>query len=142
MKRLGLSLLSYALLGGCADRPLSILPGAPRDLSAPADLGRAIDQGDAGAPVDQAANLRAAAAGGRTAEVQALLGQGVAVDAADAYGNTALMDGIQAGHPDVAAVLRRHGASLDRKNDAGQSARDMAAAKADAALNRALGLTP
>jgi uncharacterized protein len=96
----------------------------------------------AGAPVDQAANLRAAAAGGRTAEVQALLGQGVAVDAADASGNTALIDSIQAGHPDVAAVLRRHGASLDHKNDAGQSARDMAAAKADVALNRALGLAP
>ncbi|HEX4460221.1 MAG TPA: hypothetical protein VIA18_19720, partial [Polyangia bacterium] len=56
MKRLGLSLLSCALLGGCADRPLSILPGAPRDLSAPADLAHpSADQGDAGAPVDQAA---------------------------------------------------------------------------------------
>ncbi|HEY3887956.1 MAG TPA: ankyrin repeat domain-containing protein [Caulobacteraceae bacterium] len=96
----------------------------------------------AAAPSDQAAKLRAAAAAGRTTEVEALLAQGVPVDAADGEGDTALMDSIQAGHPATAARLRRHGASLDRKNDAGESARDMATAKGDAALDQALGLSP
>jgi hypothetical protein len=48
------------------------------------------------------------------------------------------MKSIRADQPAVVAVLRRHGASLDRKNYAGQSARDLAAAKADPALDRAI----
>ena len=96
----------------------------------------------AAAPSDQAAGLRAAAATGRTAEVQALLARGVPVDAPDAAGNTALMNSIRADQPAAAAILRRHGASLDRRNDAGESARDMATAKGDAALDQALGLAP
>jgi hypothetical protein len=52
------------------------------------------------------------------------------------------MKSIRAGHSAVAAILRRHGASLDRRNHAGESARDMAAARADTALNRAIGLDP
>jgi uncharacterized protein len=98
--------------------------------------------GFAAAPSDQAAKLRAAAAAGRTAEVKALLVQGVPVDASDADGKTALMRSIAADRPAVAALLVRHGASLDRQDQAGESARDMATAKGDAALNQALGLAP
>jgi hypothetical protein len=94
----------------------------------------------AGLPPDQAARLRAAAAAGRTSEVQVLLDQGVPVDAPDANGDTALMRSIQADHPAAAALLRRHGASLDRQNHAGESARDMTTAKGDVALSQALGL--
>jgi len=91
---------------------------------------------------DQAARLRAAAAAGRTADIEALLAQGVPVDAADAAGDTALMASIQSDHPSAAAALRRHGASLDHKNHAGESARDMAAERGDAALDQAIGLGP
>ena len=94
------------------------------------------------ATFDEAARLRAAAAAGRTEEIEALLARGVAVDAPDADGDTALMKSIQADRPAVAALLRSHGASLDRANHAGDSARDMATAKGDAALNQALGLEP
>ena len=52
------------------------------------------------------------------------------------------MKSIEADHPDAAALLRHHGASLDRENHAGESAKDMATAKGDAALDRALGLGP
>jgi hypothetical protein len=96
----------------------------------------------ADAPSDQAARLRAAATAGRTAEVQALLARGVPVDGPDADGKTALMDSIQADRPAVAALLRRHGASLDAKDQSGESARDMATTKGDAALDQALGLAP
>ena len=68
--------------------------------------------------------------------------QGVSVDAPDADGKTALMESIQADRPAVAALLRRHGASLDAEDQAGESARDMAAAKGDPALNQALGVAP
>ena len=124
-------------------------PAAPAPNRARASGGVASEQAagqpsDLGAdkPSDPGPRLRAAAAAGRTADVAALLDQGAAVDAPDADGDTALMRSIQAGHAAVAALLRRHGASLDRRNHAGQSARDMAAAKGDARLNRALGLDP
>jgi hypothetical protein len=93
-------------------------------------------------PTDLAVRLRAAAAGGRISEMEALLAQGAPVDAPDADGETALMKSIEADHPDAAALLRRHGASLERDNHAGDSARDMAEAKGDAALNQAVGLGP
>jgi hypothetical protein len=92
------------------------------------------------APSDDAARLHAAAASGRTAELSDLLADGIPVDALDAEGETALMKSIQAGQPAAAAVLRRHGASLDRRNRDGESARDMATAADDAELDRALGL--
>jgi hypothetical protein len=84
--------------------------------------------------------LRAAAAAGRLAELTALLAQGTPVDAPDSDGETALMKSIQANRPPAAALLRRHGASLDRTNRAGVSARDMAALINDPELNQALGL--
>lgn len=96
----------------------------------------------AGSPADQASRLRAAAAAGRTAELAALLAAGVPVDAPDAEGETALMKSIQADQPAAAALLRRRGASLDHKNHAGDSARDMASAMDDPELDRALGLDP
>jgi hypothetical protein len=96
----------------------------------------------AGMPQDQSARLRAAAAAGRTAEVVDLLKQGAPVDAPDAAGDTALIKSIEANHPAAAAALRRHGASLDHKNHAGESARDIATAKDDAQLNQAIGLGP
>ncbi len=91
---------------------------------------------------DPGFRLRAAAAAGRTAEVQDLLRQGAPVDAPDAAGDTALMQSIQSDHPAAAAALRRHGASLDHRNQAGESARDMAKARNDAKLDQALGLSP
>lgn len=88
------------------------------------------------------ARLHAAAAAGRTAEIEALLAQGVPVDAPNADGTTALMTSIRADQPAAAAVLRRHGASLDQKDGAGMSARDMATVKNDPALNQAIGVAP
>lgn len=93
-------------------------------------------------PEQPAASLRAAAAAGRTAKIEALLAQGVPVDAPDADGDTALMKSVQADQPAAAALLRRHGASPDHRNRAGESARDMAAAKGDAELIQAIGLGP
>jgi len=90
---------------------------------------------------DPAVRLRAAAAIGLTAEIETLLAQGVPVDAPDRDGDTALMKAIQADRPAAAALLRKHGASLDRKNRAGVSARDMAGARADPALDEAIGQT-
>jgi hypothetical protein len=91
---------------------------------------------------DPAARLRAAAASGRTSEIQTLLAQGVPVDAPDADGDTALMRSIQVDRPAAAALLLRHGANLDQKNLSGVSARDMATARDDPELDRALGLGP
>jgi ankyrin repeat protein len=87
-----------------------------------------------------AERLRAAAAAGRIAEIQALLAEGAPIDATDAEGNTALMESVEADQPAVVALLREHGASLDQKNRAGLCARDMAKAKDDPELNLALGL--
>jgi hypothetical protein len=95
-----------------------------------------------GGRADPAARLRAAAAAGRTAELARLLDAGVPADAPDAAGDTALIESVRADRPAVAALLRRHGADLDLRNGAGESARDIARAKADPALDRALGLTP
>ena len=51
MKPLRLAWLVCALASGCTDRPLSILPGAPRpDAGAPADLAAPADLGPIGAP--------------------------------------------------------------------------------------------
>jgi len=50
------------------------------------------------------------------------------------------MKSIRADQPATAALLIRHGASLDKKNSAGLSARDLAAQINDPALNHALGL--
>jgi len=94
-------------------------------------------------PADRlAARLRAAAARGRIAELEALLARGVPVDAADENGDTALMQSIRGHHPEAAALLRRHGASPDRRNGAGQSARDLATSVGDADLVRALDVEP
>ena len=84
--------------------------------------------------------LRAAAAAGRTIEVQELLNRQIPVDVADANGETALMKSIRADQPATAALLIHHGASLDKKNNAGLSARDLAMHINDPALNHALGL--
>lgn len=93
-------------------------------------------------PAVRAARLRAAAAAGQIAELRALLAQGTPVDAPDSEGETALMKSIQARNPAATALLLRHGASLDRTNRAGVSARDMAVSIDDPDLNRALGLEP
>jgi len=93
-------------------------------------------------PAVVAARLHAAAAAGRLADLTALLAQGTAVDAPDREGETALMKSILANHPAAAALLRRYGASLERTNRAGVSAREMAASIDDPELNRALGLAP
>jgi hypothetical protein len=93
-------------------------------------------------PGEAGARLRAAAAAGRVGELTALLSEGMAVDAPDANGETALMKAVQANRPAAAALLRRYGARLDLRNRAGRSARDMAEALADPELDEALGLAP
>jgi ankyrin repeat protein len=93
-------------------------------------------------PADPGARLRSAAALGRAADVEALLARGVAVDAPDADGETALMKAIRADKPAVAALLRRHGASLDHANHAGVSGWELAAMSNDPELARALQLEP
>jgi hypothetical protein len=109
---------------------------------APLDRAERESESTAATPSDQAERLRAAAAAGRTAEVETLLGQGAPVDAPDAAGDTALIKSLQADHPAAAAALRRHGASLDHKNLAGKSARDIVTTKGDPELNQAVGLGP
>ncbi len=109
-------------------------PAAPAPM---ADMAKAIGEAGNGLVLDQ---LRAAAAAGRMTEVQELLDRQIPVDGADTNGETALMKSIRAGQPATAALLLRHGASLDKKNKAGLSARELAAQINDPALNRALGL--
>lgn len=84
--------------------------------------------------------LHTAAAAGRTDEVRALLETGIPIDEPDANGDTALMLSVRGGHPATAALLRRHGAGLETRNHAGESARDMAADLDDPRMDRALGL--
>lgn len=119
----------YSAAGAAADTQELARPRAGRPASA-------------APPSDRGASLRAAAAAGRITDAQALLDQGAPVDAPDADGDTALMKSIRADHPAVAGLLRRHGASLDRENRASESARDLATAKDDPALSRAIGLEP
>ena len=102
-----------------------------------ADTAKSMDEAGSNLAFDQ---LRAAAAAGRTREVEELLNRQIPVDVADANGETALMKSIRADQPVTAALLIRHGASLDKKNKAGLSARDLAMQINDPALNHALGL--
>jgi ankyrin repeat protein len=95
-----------------------------------------------GASASQAARLRAAAAAGRVSDMTTLLMNGVPVDAVDEDGETALMKSVRANQPAAVTLLRRYGASLDRENLAGRSARDMALTVDDPELNRALGIGP
>lgn len=120
-----------------AARPASKAALAEATAAAPSRL-----RSSAAPPSDPAARLRAAAAAGRTAEMEALLDQGVPVDAPDVDGDTALLKSVQADRPAAAAFLRRHGANLDHRNHAGESARDIATQKGDAELNQAIGLAP
>lgn len=123
-----------------APRPIS---PAPPVVAAPArPPPRPPERPNAASLFGQTSALGDAAAAGRTSEVEALLAQGAFADAADANGDTPLIKAVRSDHPASASVLRRYGASLDRRNDAGESARDLAAAKEDPALDRALGLVP
>jgi ankyrin repeat protein len=88
------------------------------------------------------ASLRAAAAADRIGEIAVLLAEGTPVDTPDEDGETALMKAIKTDHPAAAALLHRHGASLESKNREGDSAREIAASIGDPELNRALGLVP
>jgi ankyrin repeat protein len=125
-------------------------PNARRDAASKASAAARPDETEAvasGAPqgglaapsrVDEGAELRAAAADGRTADIRALLAKGAPVDAPDANGDTALMKAVRSDHAGAAALLRRRGADPDLRNRAGESARDLAAEKHDPALDRAL----
>jgi hypothetical protein len=93
-------------------------------------------------PSDKADQLRAAAAAGRSDEVADLLAHGAPVDAQDDLGDTALMKSVRAGRIETSALLRRRGASLDRKNRAGLSVRDIAASLDDPRLDQAIGVEP
>ena len=95
------------------------------------------------APVTNGAiRLRASASAGRTDDLTALLATGVAVDEPDAAGETALMKAVQAGQSAAITLLRRNGADPDRRNRAGVSARDMATASANPAVQRAMDIAP
>lgn len=96
--------------------------------------------GSASSPEALAEQLRNAAAGGQSRQIAVLLSREVPIDAVDDQGETALMKAVQERQVEAAALLRRRGASLDLKNSAGRSARDMAAALGDPAMNKALGL--
>lgn len=120
--------------------PPAAAPSPPSPAPAPppmADTAKPIGELGSNLGFDQ---LRAAAAAGRTIEVQELLNRQIPVDVADANGETALMKSIRADQPATAALLIHHGASLDKKNNAGLSARDLAMHINDPALNHALGL--
>ena len=91
---------------------------------------------------EKAEQLRDAAQAGQADQVAALLAKGAPVDLPDVTGDTALMKSVRADHPATAILLRRRGASLDRRNLAGESARDLAAKVGDPELDRALGLKP
>jgi len=60
--------------------------------------------------------IHAAAGSGDAAKVAALLDQGVAVDAKDKYGGSALWWAAKGGHLDVAQLLVARGAVLDVQN--------------------------
>ena len=142
--------------GGGAFRPLSSRPSGASERDEAAHSRAAASVAALGAasnapptrghgralPADGGARLRAAAAGGDTAQVQSLLDEGVPVDSLDTDGDSALMKAIHADQTATAALLVRRGASLDRRNRTGESARDMAAAKDDPTLSRALRLAP
>jgi len=115
-------------LGGIAPPP----PPAP--AAAPAT--------SIASPSDRGDQLRAAAAAGRSDDVADLLAQGAPVDAQDVNGDTALMKSVRAGRIETAALLRRRGASLDRKNRAGLSVRDVAATLNNPRLDQAIGVKP
>jgi hypothetical protein len=89
---------------------------------------------------EKAEQLRGAAEAGQADEVAALLAKGAPVDLPDDAGDTALMKSVRADHPAAAVLLRRNGASLDRRNRAGESARGLAVIVGDPELDRALGL--
>lgn len=129
-------------IAGRLAAPMAAPPASPPPAPAPAlraDAAKPMGELGANPGFDE---LRAAAGAGRTAEVQELLDRHVPVDSADANGETALMKSVRADQPATAALLIRYGASLDKKNNAGVSARDLAAQVNDPALKRVLGLQP
>jgi outer membrane protein assembly factor BamB len=65
--------------------------------------------------LDQGEALRAAAAAGNLADVQALLDAGVAVDAPARHGNTPLLFAADKGHLDVARLLVARGADVNAR---------------------------
>lgn len=97
-------------------------------------------QESATSPEALAQRLRDAAAAGQSREISVLLAREVPIDAVDDEGETALMKAVEARQLDAVALLRRRGANLDLKNNAGRSVRDLAAAAGDRELNKALGL--
>lgn len=129
-------------------------PGPAGLLAPPAPSPPALDRGDSGlgeivvtaskrqlssATVERLGErLRVAARRGDEAEVERLLARGVPVDETDEAGETALMKSIKAKRVATVVLLRSRGASLEAKNTAGQTARDLAAAINDPELNRAL----
>ena len=70
------------------------------------------------------AALRAAAAGGLMAPLEALLArpEEVAVEAAGEYGRTALMLAAQGGHAAAVEALVKHGANVEAVNEGGDTA--------------------
>ena len=63
------------------------------------------------------------------------------MDAPDAHGDTALILSVRGQWVESAALLMRRGADPAMRNQAGHSARDLAAATDNPAMKAALGLT-
>jgi len=79
--------------------------------------------------VERGESLRAAAAAGDLAAVNALLGSSLDVNARDRSGRTALMLAILNGHADVVEALLARGADLDAADSSGARPLQMARAK-------------
>jgi hypothetical protein len=77
-------------------------------------------------PIDR--ELIEAVEHGKLASVDALLGKGGDVDAADRFGETLLMKGARAGNTDLMKLLLRYGARLELEDSSGMSALDWAVA--------------
>ena len=83
--------------------------------------------------------LHAASYAGRTKAASLLIEHGIAIDQTGPFnGYTALHDAASQGHRDTVAVLLEGGADRSIRNDAGQTALDMAQHRGDQALIKLL----
>ena len=87
----------------------------------------------------KATALHAASYAGRTKAASLLIQHGIAIDQTGPFnGYTALHDAASQGHRDTVAVLLEGGADRSIRNDAGQTALDMAQHRGDQALIKLL----
>lgn len=90
-------------------------------------------------PGMKATALHAASYAGRTKAASLLIQHGIAIDQTGPFnGYTALHDAASQGHRDTVAVLLEGGADRSIRNDAGQTALEMAQHRGDQALIKLL----